>query len=94
MSVLLLLITLIVGLVVTAVINRLMALLYCFMVLAFGILLLIFYKDALPPIIEFIMFMIVYLFGTFFAITFFYFSVVVISSYIERFIAYSKNRKW
>jgi hypothetical protein len=67
MSVLLFLITLIVGLVVTAVINRLMALFYCFILVVFGIwLLLTYYKDALPPIIEFIMFMIVYLFGTFF----------------------------
>ncbi|WP_293331381.1 hypothetical protein [Microcoleus sp. CAWBG58] len=94
MSVLLFLITFIVGLVVTAVINRLMALFYCFMFLGLGIFLLISYRAALSPVIEFIFFMIFGLIGIFSAIIFFCFFVVVISAYIERFIAYLKNKKW
>jgi hypothetical protein len=93
MSVLLFLITFIVGLIVTAVINRLMALFYCFMCLGFGIFLLITYRAALSLFIEFIMFMIL---GTFLGISafiFFLLSVSIISEYIERFIAYLKNKK-
>lgn len=93
MSVLLFLITFIVGLVVTAVINRLMALFYCFMFLGLGIFLLISYRAALSPVIEFIFFMILYLFGIFSAIIFLGFFVLLISANIERFIAYLKNKK-
>jgi len=93
MSVLLFLITFIVGLIVTAVIDRLMALFYCFMFLGLGIFLLITYRAALSPFIEFIMFMILGIFLGISALIFFLLSVGVISEYIERFIAYLKNKK-
>ena len=93
MSVLLFIISLIVGLVVTAVINRLMALFYCFMFLGLGIFLLITYRAALSPFIEFIMFMILGTFLGISALIVFLFSVMVISEYIERVIAYLKNKK-
>lgn len=93
MSVLLFLITFIVGLIVTAVIDRLMALFYCFMFLGLGIFLLITYRAALSPFIEFIMFMILGTFLGISALIVFLFSVMVISEYIERVIAYLKNKK-
>ena len=93
MSVLLFLITFIVGFVVTAVINRLMALFYCFMFLGLGIFLLISYRAALSPVIEFIIFMIIYLFGIYFVFVVLSFIIILIYANIVRFVDYLKNKK-
>jgi len=97
MSVLLFLITFIVGLVVTAVINRVLALFYGLMFLGLGIFilinLLITYRGTLAPFIEFIMYMILGSLLGIIALIFFLFTVMVISENIERFIAYLKNKK-
>jgi|GEM_PF-2385130 len=93
MSVLLFLITFVVGLIVTAVINRLMALFYCFMFLGWGIFLLITYRAALSPFIQFIMYMILGSLLGISAFIFFLFTVMVISENIEQYKNSLKNKK-
>lgn len=93
MSVLLFLVTFIVGFVVTAVINRLMALFYCFIFLGLGIFLLISYRAALSPVIEFIIFMILYLFGICLVFVVLSFIIIFIYANIVRFVDYLKNKK-
>ena len=97
MSVLLFLITFIVGFVVTAVINRVLAVFYCFMFLGLGIFilinLLITYREALSPFILFIVYLILGSILGIVSLIFFIFLVAVISQGIERFIVYLKNKK-
>jgi hypothetical protein len=93
MSVLLFLISLIVGLLVTAVINRVMAVFYLLMFLAFGIILLIHYKDALSPIIEAILYLILFLFGLCALLLFLYIVYFGICLYIEQYKNSLKNKK-
>jgi hypothetical protein len=93
MSIILFLISLIVGLLVTAVINRVMAVFYLLMFLGFGIILLIHYKDALSPIIEFILYLILFLFGICALLLFLYIVVFMISLSIEKYKIHLKNKK-
>lgn len=92
MGFLMMLISAILGLVITAVINRLMALYYCIILLILGIWLLIHYWDSVFPVLQYIIFLSLFLIGTVFTLIFFLFIVRLISEGIESLIAYLKNK--
>ena len=85
-------ISLILGLVITALINRLIAIYYFFISIICGILLLIHYWDSVFPLIQFMIFMIIWLLFFVFDLVFFSCVVVLIAGAIERLIAYLKNK--
>jgi len=94
MSVLLFIISLIVGLVVTAVINRLMALYYCFLLVVFGIWLLIFYWESLFPFIQFLLFLVGFILGICLVVILMYISILLIAVGITHLKNYlTKNKK-
>jgi hypothetical protein len=70
MGLLMLLISLILGFIVTIVINRVMPMYYCFLFIIFGIWVLIHYWDSLFPIIQVIGFVIIFRFLTVLAFIF------------------------
>jgi len=92
MGFLMMLISAILGLVITAVINRLLALYYCFILILLGIWLLIHYWDSVFPVVQYIIFVSVFLFCTVFALMVFAIVVGLISGGIERLIAHLKNK--
>lgn len=70
MGLLMVLISLILGFIVTIVINRVMPMYYCFLFIIFGIWVLIHYWDSLFPIIQVIEFVIIFRFLTVLAFIF------------------------
>ena len=94
MSVLLFIISLIVGLVVTAVINRLMALFYCFLLVVFGIWLLIFYWESLFPFIQFLLFLVGFILGICLVVILMYISILLIAvgiTHLKNYLTKNKN---
>lgn len=92
MGFLIMLLSAILGLVVTAVINRLIALYYCLILIIVGIWLLIYYWDSVFPALQLIIFVSVFLFCTVLILFLFALAVGLISGGIERLIANLKKK--